>query len=154
MSVKTPCIGICSTTSLGDSVCRGCKRYAFEVINWNSYDAEAKSSVLNRIEKLVDQILKNKIRIFSIPNLKLGLEQAQIPFDENLSPYCWLHNLLKKHHQHIDDLKLYGAYALPAYDSLSAAELSECVEEELLLLCQAHLDRYKIEPGATEKNTG
>ncbi|MDO7671884.1 MAG: DUF1289 domain-containing protein, partial [OM182 bacterium] len=26
--VKTPCIGICSTTSVGDWVCRGCKRYS------------------------------------------------------------------------------------------------------------------------------
>ena len=35
--VKTPCIGICSTTSLGDKICRGCKRFNFEVIRWNSY---------------------------------------------------------------------------------------------------------------------
>ena len=150
--VKTPCIGICSTTSRGDSVCRGCKRYSFEVINWNSYAVEAKVSVLKRIEKLVTQILQNKIRIFSIPNLKLGLEQAQVPFDEDLSPYCWLHNLLKKHHQHIEDLKLFGAYALPGYENLTPAELSECVEEELLVLCQAHLERYSVEP-ATSTNT-
>lgn len=38
--LRTPCIGICSTTSLGDRVCRGCKRYAAEVIDWNSCDEE------------------------------------------------------------------------------------------------------------------
>ena len=111
---KTPCIGICSTTSLGDSVCRGCKRYSFEVINWNGYDEPGKTAVLRRIEKLISQILENKLRIFSVPNLKLGMEKASVPFNDELSPYCWLHNLLKKHHHAIDNLKDYGVYTLPA----------------------------------------
>jgi predicted Fe-S protein YdhL (DUF1289 family) len=148
-TVKTPCIGICSTTSFGDAVCRGCKRYSFEVINWNSYKPEEKSAVLRRIEKLICQILENKTRIFSVPNLKSGLERSQIPFDEALSPYCWLHNLLKKHHQHIDDLKDYGVYALADFSSLSPAQLSELVEQELLILCEAHFDRYYELPAAS-----
>ncbi len=153
MSTKTPCLGICSTTSLGDTVCRGCKRYSFEVIAWNSYDDAAKAAVLNRIEKLVVQILENKLRIFSVPNLKLGLEQAKIPYDEKLSPYCWLHNLLKKNHQHIDDLSQYGVYAIAEFETLSVAELSERIEDELLTLCQAHMDRYYKLPNVVEKGT-
>ena len=139
---KTPCIGICSTTSLGDTVCRGCKRYAFEVIQWNGYDAAAKSAVLKRTEKLIVQILEHKFRIFSVPNLKLGLEQRSIPFNESLSPYCWLHNLLKKNHGKVEDLKHYGVYALPDFAHLSIDALSDLIEEELILLCEAHLDRY------------
>ena len=49
---KTPCIGICSTTTFGDSVCRGCKRYAKEVLNWISYSDEMKCAVLKRLEAL------------------------------------------------------------------------------------------------------
>ena len=45
-SIKTPCLGICSTTSVGDVVCRGCKRYAFEVIDWNGYDDEAMAAMV------------------------------------------------------------------------------------------------------------
>ena len=149
-SVKTPCIGICSTTSLGDSVCRGCKRYAFEVIQWNGYDEEAKAAVLNRIEKLVCQILENKLRIFSVPNLKSGLERAQVRYDPLLSPYCWLHNLLKKHHQQIADIREYGVTALPGFTELSMARLSEVIEQELLLLCEAHFDRYYEVPKASD----
>jgi uncharacterized protein len=140
--VKTPCLGICSTSSLGDAVCRGCKRYSFEVIHWNSYDAQAKSAVLKRIEKLNIQILENKLRIFSLPNLKSGLEQFQIPFDESLSPYCWLHNLLKKGHQRIDKLEEYGVYALAEYAGLSLRDLSELIDREILVLCEAHHARY------------
>ena len=143
-SVKTPCIGICSTTSLGDAVCRGCKRYAFEVIQWNSYEEEAKAAVLTRIEKLVCQILENKLRIFSVPNLKSGLERAQVPYDPLLSPYCWLHNLLKKHHQHIEDIREYGVYALPGFTELSMAGLSDIIDQELLLLCEAHFNHAML----------
>lgn len=157
VAVKTPCLGICSTTSLGDAVCRGCKRYSFEVINWNGYDVQAKSAVLKRIEKLNTQILENKLRIFSLPNLKSGLEQFQIPFDEGLSPYCWLHNLLKKAHQRIDRLEEYGVYALPEYAQLSLYDLSELIEREILVLCEAHHARYfaldRVEGAADNLNT-
>jgi len=152
MSVKTPCIGICSTTSLGDTVCRGCKRYAFEVIDWNTYDDAAKASVLNRIEKLVTQILEHKFRIFSVPNLKIGLEQARVPYDESLSPYCWLHNLLRKHSDQVEDLNQYGAYPLPEFTHLSLQQLNESIEAELLELCEAHLDRYYKVPAADQSS--
>jgi uncharacterized protein len=37
----SPCVGICSTTNLGDEVCIGCNRTAQQVIAWNTYtDAE------------------------------------------------------------------------------------------------------------------
>ncbi len=139
---KTPCIGICSTTSFGDAVCRGCKRYSFEVINWNSYDSSAKLAVLKRIEKLNCQILENKLRIFSVPNLKLGLEQSQTPYDPSQSPYCWLHNLLTKNHQNIEKLEDYGVYVLPGYSELSLHELCNAIEEEILVLSEAHFARY------------
>ena len=143
---KTPCIGICSTTSVCDAICRGCKRYSFEVINWNGYDAVSKAAVLKRIEKLVSQILETKIRIFSAPNLKSGLERAGVPFDSKLSPYCWLHNLLKKEHVQINDLTEYGAYVLPEFEKFSLTELCELIEQEILILCQAHFDRYFESP--------
>ncbi len=141
-AIKTPCLGICSTSSLGDLVCRGCKRYSFEVINWNGYDDAAKSAVLKRIERLDKQILENKLRIFSVPNLKAGLERFQIPYDESLSPYCWLHNLLKKAHSRIHGLEEYGVYAIASYADMSLQELCETIEKELLLLSEAHHDRY------------
>lgn len=141
-SIKTPCLGICSTTSVGDVVCRGCKRYAFEVIDWNGYDVEAKSAVLSRIERLNTQILENKLRIFSEPNLRAGLNRFQIPYDELLSPYCWLHNLLKKGHGRMESLEEYGVYALGNYAGMPLSQLCEIIESDLLLLSEAHHARY------------
>lgn len=141
-NIKTPCLGICSTTSLGDLVCRGCKRYSFEVINWNGYDAEAKSAVLSRIDRLNTQILENKLHIFSVSSLKAGLDRFQIPYDESLSPYCWLHNLLKKGHGRMENLEDYGVAALGSYAGMPLAELCEIIENDLLALSEAHHARY------------
>lgn len=141
-SIKTPCLGICSTTSLGDVVCRGCKRYSFEVIDWNGYDAAAKSAVLSRIERLTMQILENKLRITSKTKLKAGLDRFQIPYDESLSPYCWLHNLLKKGHSRLESLEEYGVNALGNYVGMPLSQLCEIIENDLLLLSEAHHARY------------
>lgn len=141
-AIKTPCLGICSTTSLGDVVCRGCKRYSFEVIAWNGYDAAGKSAVLSRIERLTTQILENKLRISSQPKLKAGLDRFQIPYDESLSPYCWLHNLLKKAHSRMEGLEEYGVSALGSYVGMPLSQLCEIIENDLLLLSEAHHARY------------
>ena len=49
--VKTPCVGVCSTV-FGDEVCRGCKRFQHEVIEWNGYTDFEKEIVWNRLESL------------------------------------------------------------------------------------------------------
>lgn len=46
----TPCRGVCSTTNVGDSICRGCGRTAEEVINWNSYTRDQKVAVNRRLK--------------------------------------------------------------------------------------------------------
>ena len=140
--VKTPCIGICSTTSFGDTVCRGCKRYFFEVKDWHAYDNAAKRAVLQRIEHLIVQIMQSKLRIFSVPNLQQGLQQFSVSYDPSLSPYCWLHNLLKKAHRDIERLDEYGVYPRADYANMPLNELHELIDRELLLLCEAHHDRY------------
>ena len=142
IAAKTPCIGICSTTSLGDSVCRGCKRYSFEVINWNSYDEQQKVAVLKRLEKLICQILENKFTILCEATLESELKRANVPFNVELSPYCWLHNLFKKNKNRIADLRAYGVTARVDPARVPLNELLAQIDSELQLLSEAHLDRY------------
>lgn len=52
----TPCAGRCSTV-FGDSVCRGCRRFNHEVIQWNTYTAEQRLAVWKRLDAQLDQIL-------------------------------------------------------------------------------------------------
>lgn len=48
---RTPCVGICSTT-YGDRVCRGCKRFAHEIDDWNRYAPEQQERVERRLAEL------------------------------------------------------------------------------------------------------
>ena len=50
---QTPCIGICSTT-YGDLICRGCKRFAHEVTGWNGYADAQRATVWRRLKDLRD----------------------------------------------------------------------------------------------------
>ena len=52
----TPCAGRCSTV-FGDLVCRGCRRFNHEVIQWNTYSAEQRLMVWKRLDSQLDQIL-------------------------------------------------------------------------------------------------
>jgi predicted Fe-S protein YdhL (DUF1289 family) len=55
MKIKNPCIGVCTSTSLGDPVCQGCHRYRKEVYEWHRYSDLKKITVnarLSRYKKL------------------------------------------------------------------------------------------------------
>lgn len=52
----TPCAGRCSTV-FGDSVCRGCRRFNHEIIQWNKYSLEQKTAIWKRLDAQLDQIL-------------------------------------------------------------------------------------------------
>jgi len=139
---RTPCIGVCSTTSVGDSICRGCKRYAFEVIQWNGYKADEKESVLRRIEVLTEQIMGDKFYIDSVDTLKQRMQQHKLPFNEALSPFCWVNTLLQRAPLDRIQLKDFGISTKPAFAHLSVQELAGLIDSELLLLCGAHFERY------------
>ncbi|MCB1649961.1 MAG: DUF1289 domain-containing protein [Gammaproteobacteria bacterium] len=139
---RTPCIGVCSTTSVGDRVCRGCKRYAFEVIRWNGYQNEEKASVLRRIEALTVQIMQDKLHIASELLLKEGMFRLRLPINVSLSPYCWVNTLLQKAPLEQLDLADFGIAVAPAYAHLGARALADVIDSELLLLCDAHFERY------------
>ena len=52
----TPCAGRCSTV-FGDAVCRGCRRFNHEVIQWNTYNEAQRLAVWKRLDAQLDQIL-------------------------------------------------------------------------------------------------
>lgn len=142
LSVKTPCIGICSTTSVGDSICRGCKRFAAEVIEWNLYSDFEKAAVLSRLSQLVEPLMEERFIIRSRSDLASGLKRQAVPYNEDLSPAIWLHNLLKKRHRALTELASVGVEVRPLWQHLSVAELAEDVDRQLLVLSEAHLNRY------------
>ena len=54
---RTPCVGVCSTT-YGDLVCRGCKRFSHEIVGWNGYDPDQKDRVWARLSELSNESIR------------------------------------------------------------------------------------------------
>ena len=143
-SLKTPCIGVCSTV-FGDDVCRGCKRFQHEVIQWNSYSDPEKESVLTRLETLKTQIMESKVLILDEQVLKQQLENLKIIFNQDTNPYCWVFDLFRQASQSIGDTSEFGFEILSSQtDNLLV--LKKIIEEELFELSEAHYQRYfKVE---------
>lgn len=139
--VKSPCVGVCST-GIGDSVCRGCKRFMHEVIDWNSYSAEEQATVIGRISQLVRQVSEPIIQIKDQAALLEALRYQHVRFDELAGPYVWILELLKVGASTLKGLDDFGCEITPAYQSWSLVEIREQIDRDFFTLSQVHYERY------------
>jgi len=139
--IKTPCVGLCSTV-YGDLVCRGCKRFHHEVVNWNLYTDEEKRAVWLRLEILLVQVMAAKVDVFDPARLRQQLEQRQIRFVPEQSEYCWAYQLIARGARVINQLDAYGLVLLPEFRDWALPELRDAIDREFFLLSEAHYDRY------------
>jgi len=144
MSVMTPCVGICST-SIAGSVCRGCKRYAHEVIRWNGYSAEERQIVWGRLEQFRTTIVANWLEVIDEPLLKSQLEKHKIKFNPELNSLAWAYDLLRAGASQIEEVESYGLRLLPHCRHLSLVSIQESIEKEYLELSEAHYARYFVD---------
>jgi hypothetical protein len=143
--VRTPCIGVCST-GIGDSVCRGCKRFAHEVIDWNSYSQEEKRIVDRRLSLFLSQCVSHKIDVIDEPLLRWQLGVQQIRFNEQHDAYCWLFTLLKAGARQITDTHQFGFSVRPPWRHVSLVALRDQIDHEFWVLSSAHFERYQATP--------
>ena len=137
---STPCLGICSTT-YGDDVCRGCKRFIHEVINWNSYSNDEKEIVNSRLEEFKVTILSHRFKVTDAELLSSKLKEHAINFNDALDPITWIFDLLRASSQDLD-LELFGLELLPDHRTFSLSSIKDEINTELFELSQAHFDRY------------
>ena len=140
---RTPCVGICSTT-YGDDVCRGCKRFSFEVINWNSFKPEERESVWKRLEKLKSQIMASRLKIFDPKKLEDSIKHFQLKIKDDLNDFSKAFEVIKQVSESFDNLDEFGIDMFEKNKSLTA--LKEEIESELYTLSKAHYEKYFIEP--------
>jgi len=143
--VKTPCIGVCST-GIGDSVCRGCKRFSHEVINWNSYTMEQKRVIDQRLSGFLSQCVSNKLRVIDKALLRWQIEVQQVRFTGHHDEYCWVFSLLKAGAGQIGDTADYGFEVDLRYRDLPLAQLRDMIDQEFYVLSEAHYERYIMTP--------
>ena len=140
---RTPCVGICSTT-YGDDVCRGCKRFIHEVINWNSFNPEEKESVWKRLEKLKTLIMQSKISIINETLMEEKIEELQLKIKSDLNSLSKAFEIVKLTSKSFDDLNEFGIKIVNK--DVSLIDLKEEIEKELYDLSMAHFNRYFVEP--------
>ena len=66
---RTPCIGVCSTT-YGDLVCRGCKRFAHEVVGWNGFADTQQHVVWERLNRLLAESVRAYVTVVDEQRLR------------------------------------------------------------------------------------
>lgn len=139
--IKTPCVGLCSTV-YGDLVCRGCKRFHHEVVNWNLYSESEKGAVWRRLEALLVQVVAGKLEVFDAQRLRSQLVQRQVRFNPEQSPYCWAYQLIARAARLIQQVDAYGIVILPEFRERSLSDLRDAIDREFFLLSEAHYERY------------
>lgn len=139
--VKTPCIGVCST-GIGDTVCRGCKRFSHEVIAWNAYSQDERSAVLQRIDVLLEQIVVRWFVIENVEALRSQLQMQQIGFDPARAPVSWVVELLKAGASQIDNPASYGLKLTTQAQQKDIRQLRDIIDREFYELSCAHYERY------------
>jgi predicted Fe-S protein YdhL (DUF1289 family) len=139
--VPTPCIGVCST-GIGDVVCRGCKRYAHEVIAWNSYTDEQKRLIDNRLDQFLSQLVAAKLTVFDTALLERQLKLQQVRYPVHRSCYVWVFELLRAGANQIADTREFGFALTPAYSGMALGALRDEIDREFFILSEAHYQRY------------
>ena len=90
----TPCAGRCSTV-FGDAVCRGCRRFNHEVIQWNTYSAEQRESIWQRLDAQLDQILVPMLPHANVKHIEDFIESKRVRVFATASKGRKLYHALK-----------------------------------------------------------
>lgn len=139
--IRTPCIGVCST-GLGDTVCRGCKRFLHEVTDWNAYSEADRAAVDRRLEMLLTDIVSAKLRITDADRLRAALDSEGVRYLHHRNPYCWAFDLLRAGAGQIGDPVLFGIEVFAEFRDVSLVQLREQIDQEYYILSEAHYERY------------
>ena len=138
---STPCIGICSTT-FGDDVCKGCKRFSHEITNWGKFSTDERAVVNSRLEQFKITILEEKFTISDSVLFESKMNEFSINFNSSLEPITWIFDLLRASSNKDLNVNDFGVEILPAFSDLSLIELRDLINQEMLQLSEAHYYKF------------
>ena len=137
----TPCLGICSTT-FGDDVCKGCKRFSHEITNWGKFSTDERAVVNSRLEQFKTTILEEKFTISDNELFESKMNEFSINFNSSLEPITWIFDLLRASSNKDLNVNDFGIEILPAFSDLSLIELRDLINQEMLQLSEAHYYKF------------
>ena len=130
---RTPCVGICSTT-YGDLVCRGCKRFAHEIVAWNGYHQTQREAVWRRLRRLFAESVRAHVRIADAARLRSAARHAGVADDASAEALAF--HTMRQHPRPLAALGLApaGKAELPTGQAVAA------IDREFYLRSQAHYE--------------
>ena len=134
---RTPCVGICSTT-YGDLVCRGCKRFAHEIDQWNGFGDGQRRLVWERLFKLREGALARHVRIVDETAVRSRAETLRVPDAEELDLPNLAYEVLRRSLR-VKDFTVLGIE--PLAPTRDGSELYARLESELYERAVAQYER-------------
>lgn len=127
-------------------MCRGCKRFDHEVIDWNAYSHEQRLIIARRLESFLTQVVSNYLEIIDQELLLRQIEHQQLRFNAEQNPYCWVFELLRAGASQIRAPIEFGLRLRSAWRASSLAQIRDLIDRDYYALSCAYYERY-IMPG-------
>jgi hypothetical protein len=127
-------------------VCRGCKRFAHEVISWNGYSEAQRRIIAERRDGYLANAVRTQLEIVDQRLLLAQLRHQQIRFHSQQNPYCWVFELLRAGASQITDPAEYGLRPTAEARDVPLAELRRRIDEDFYALSLAYYRRF-VAPG-------
>ena len=147
---RTPCIGICSTT-YGDLVCRGCKRYAHEIVGWNGYRDAQRDLVWARLHALLAQSVRVYLRVVDEALLLQAAKEARVPDAATLPRDVLVFQTMRFRSQPLAALGLAARDGVAARNgrALETRDAMLAIDREFYLRSQAYYEAsFKVSTAA------
>jgi predicted Fe-S protein YdhL (DUF1289 family) len=135
---STPCIGICSTT-YGDLVCRGCKRFAHEIVAWNTYTDAQRERVWQRLQQLRDAATAMFVAVDDVAALRAAAQAARVRDPRDATDLSLAYQLLRRRARSIGVLDELGLRAVVA-EPTEAVAIRDAIDAEFRLRSAAEYE--------------
>ena len=127
---------------MGDRVCRGCKRFAHEVIDWNRYTHAQKSAVDSRLQQLLTQVVQSYVAVVDGELLQRQIARHKIASAAHRNLHCRAYDLLRAGASQMLRLQDFGLQARYDVNKRSATQLKEAIDADFRVLSEAYYQRY------------
>ena len=131
---RTPCVGVCSTT-YGDLVCRGCKRYAHEIVGWNGYSEDQRDRVWDRLNSLLADSVRAHLLVVDENKLRAVATRLKVLNAAKLPAEVLAFRTLRARSIPLESLGL-----KPRAGQLSAVDAARAVDAEFYVRSRAHYE--------------
>ncbi|MGQ7249417.1 DUF1289 domain-containing protein [Halomonas sp. V046] len=105
--IVSPCVGLCSTT-VGDSVCRGCQRHDGEILDWLSLTDAERAERMQELDALRVAVASRFLHVENEALLESQLTRHRIRFRSDQPALSRAVELLRVGRDRIHDLSRYG----------------------------------------------